>query len=233
MVAVIFIDLVGSSRAPRRRGELQRMLFQMRDQHNAALGSRLIAPFEVVGGDELKGALNDPRHVWSLYRASYELMAGIPFYFSVGLGTIDTTEGYDVERIIDVLDGTAFKAAREAMDHLKAKAKEVKPYRIRFQSAGSAHYVDALNAYVGILNDLVQHMTASQRQHFLREFPWNGASELSAETTVSRQSIWETLQRARIDAYREANRGIEALLQLAWEYESLVLPREAEWPGRR
>lgn len=240
MVAVIFIDLVGSSRDPGRRPELQRLLFRLRDRLNEQAAGLLVAPFEVVWGDELKGVLWDPRPVWGLYRDAYQFMAGVPFYFSVGLGTIDTPDeiwGAGVRAAgvpaaagapatdINLMDGTAFKAARDAMEHLKAKAKEKMPYRIRVASAGSPHYAEALNAYFCILNDLVQHMTPAQRQHFLQAFPWNGKSESPAEA-VSRQAVWETLQRARIDAYREANRGIEALLELAAEHEVLVLPGE-------
>jgi len=223
MVTVIFIDLVGSSRARERRDELQQRLLALRDRHNRELRDQLVAPFELVSGDELKGALADPRLVWAAYCTSYETMAGIPFYFSVGFGTIDTTAGYEATKSINFLDGTAFKAARDAMDELKARAKVIRPYRLRFGSAGNPHFTEALNAYVGVLNDLVQHMTAAQRQHFVREFPWNGPGTASP-ADVSRQAVWETLQRARIDAYREANRGIEALLQLAFEHEALVLP---------
>lgn len=225
MVAVVFIDLVGSSRVPRRRRELQQLLFALRDRLNAERPGEWIAPFQVVWGDELKGALKDPHGVWDLYQTAYAFMRGTPFYFSVGLGSLDTIEGYEPTQNIDLLDGTAFKAAREAMERLKAK--EMTPYRVSFGSAGSQHYVDALNSYIGVLNDLVHHMTPAQQQHFVREFPWNAMGQVSLETTVSRQAVWETLQRARIDAYREANKGIEALLQLACDYEAIVLPNEA------
>ena len=259
MVAVIFIDLAGSSRAPQQRAELQRALLALRDRHNETYRDRLIAPFDVVWGDELKGVLTDPRPVWDVYRSSFELLDGIPFYFSVGFGTIDTSAGYEPSRNINLLDGTAFKAARDAMDRLKhdaskrkdSKKKEQTPYRVRFASAGSPHFAEALNAFVGVLNDLVQHMTASQRRHFVREFPWNGSLKARSETKasaaspdapaslstgaprdasseVSRQSAWETLQRARVDAYRAATRGIEALLQLAREHEAITLPRLEE-----
>lgn len=226
MVTVIFIDLVGSSRSPGRRAELQRVLLGARDRLNAGLGDRLAAPFDVVWGDELKGVLQDPRPVWELYQFTYRLMAGIPFYFSVGLGSIDTAIGYEPGGNIDLLDGTAFKAAREAMDRLKAG--DIKPYRICFGSAGSTYLAEALNAYVAVLNDLVRHMTAAQRRHFLKEFPWHGAEEAGEGESVSRQSVWETLQRARIDAYRAAQRGIAALLQLAAEHPALVLPAEKD-----
>ena len=72
-----------------------------------------------------------------------------------------------MERIIDVLDGTAFKAACEAMDHLKAKAKEVKPAPHSASTSRKRRIIvdNALNAYVGILNDLVQHMTPASQRH--------------------------------------------------------------------
>jgi|GEM_PF-3053492 len=229
MAAVIFIDLVGSSKARDGRAGLQRALISLRDSLNDRFRDRLAAPFTVVWGDELKGVLQDPRPAWDVYRAAHGSMDGIPFYFSVGLGTIDTAIGYEAEQDIDLLDGSAFKAARGAMDRLKRQGE--RPYRVEFASAGNAHLAEALNAYVAILNDLVQHMTAAQRKRFVHEFPWNGRAStdgMADKEEVSRQSAWETLQRARIDAYRAANRGIEALLQLAFEHQALVLPSGKE-----
>lgn len=55
MVAVVFIDLVGSSLAPDRRASLQRKLIDLSDHLNSLLGTR--AALQVVWGDELKGVL--------------------------------------------------------------------------------------------------------------------------------------------------------------------------------
>lgn len=220
--AVVFIDLQGSSSAPSQRAGLQQQLIALRDHLNQCFPSSLAVQFQIVWGDELKGVLRDPSTLWTMYQEAYAFMGSTPFYFAVGLGSVDTPLTQHGDADINQLDGTAFKAARLAIDELKAR--KAGPYQVRFATAGYATYADALNAFMGVLNDLVTHMTPAQTQHFVREYPWHGAQTQAGKTQVSRQAVWETLQRARIDAYRAASEGLVALLQLVPKCPEVALP---------
>lgn len=219
--AVVFIDLQGSSASPAKRARLQQQLLALRDQLNARNKPDLSVPFQVVWGDELKGVLYGAERLWELYRQVYSLMPDTPFYYAVGLGSIDTSFSQADTVDINLLDGTAFKAARQALDNLKAKPKQ--PYCIEFATAGSSRFGESLNAYVTICNDLVAHMTPAQYRHFIAEYPWHQQAHGEKEH-VSRQAVWETLQRARIDAYKAACAGLESLLAVVTDHPALVLP---------
>lgn len=221
VVAVVFIDLVGSSRVPERRALLQKQLIGLKEHTNEFLGERVAIPFQVVWGDELKGVVSELTALWDLYRQCFSFMQGTPFSFAVGLGTIDTPLEFGQTTDINLADGTAFKAARKALDHLKATG--VEPYRLRFEVAGDSYLCQALNAYIGIMNDLLDHMTPAQRRAFRQEVPWHVEKDALPASTISRQSMWETLQRARIDAYRQAEKGIVALLKLATNNPATIL----------
>jgi hypothetical protein len=217
---VIFIDLQGASREPARRDLLQQQLTALRDLLNAHFDAYLAVSFQIVWGDELKGILTTPVPIWNMYQVVHKCMTGTPFYFAVGLGTIDTVFDGRQEADINALDGTAFKAARKAMDALKAQSNGA--YLLRFATPGNARYCTALNAFVSVMNDLIAHMTPSQRRHFTSEYPWH--QPVPEYHPISRQAVWETLQRARIDAYRAASEGLQALLSVGWECPELVLP---------
>lgn len=224
MVAVVFVDLVGSSQASGRRADLQRKLIGLRDYINSSLGTSSAIPFQVVWGDELKGVLLDPSVSWELYRQIFAFMEGTPFYCAIGFGTIDTFFEQGSTTDINLLDGSAFKAARNALDLLKER--EIGPYKLYFEAVDRSDYCRALNAFVGIMNDLLRHMTPAQRRVFSQEIPWHASADTAEATPVSRQSAWETLQRARIDAYREADAGITALLRLGAEQPDIILSHE-------
>ena len=219
---VVFIDLQGSSSAPSQRADLQQRLMSLRDRMNQRFLSALAVQFQIVWGDELKGVLRDPSILWTMYQEAHAFMGSTPFYFAVGMGSLDTPLPQHGGADINQLDGTAFKAARVAIDELKAH--KTAPYQVRFATAGHAAYADALNAFMRVLNDLVTHMTPAQTQHFVREYPWHRAQGQPDETQVSRQAVWETLQRARIDAYRAASEGLAALLYLVPKCPEVALP---------
>lgn len=209
-----------------RRADLQQELIELRDYINKSFGRKCAVPFQVVWGDELKGVLSDPSASWELFRQTFAYMQDTSFYMAVGFGTIDTAYEHGVPTDINILDGSAFKAARNALDYLKKK--NITPYRLYFESAGNSDYCRALNAYIGIMNDLLRHMTSAQRRVFSQEVPWHASSRAEKGISVSRQSAWETLQRARIDAFWEADAGITALLKLGSNLPDFISSRDDE-----
>ncbi len=220
--AVVFIDLQGSSVMQNKRAALQRKLFALRDNLNAQFATALAVPFQIVWGDELKGVYYHPDGLWELFCHTYAFMKDTPFHCAIGLGTIDTPIPQRGPVDINVLDGTAFKAARLAMDELKTFSDIT--YRLRFGTAGESQYSKSLNAYICIFNDLIKHMTPAQYRHFVAEIPWHQHQKTNNEKLVSRQATWETLQRARINAYRQAHKGLQSLLALGREFPALMLP---------
>ncbi len=208
---VIFIDLKGSSEQPALRDALQERLVQLEANLNARFHSLLVLPFSVVWGDELKGVLSDLSASWQVFVEAASYLQDTPFYLSVGYGTIDTPRALTQSTDINRADGVAFKAARNGLETLKED--EPGACRLRYEIAMNPDATRAINAFITIIDDVIHHLTPAQRREFAAVSPLVTVPD-SKRRSVSRQSSWETLQRARHDAYQAAVEGLGALLRM-------------------
>lgn len=153
--AVVIIDLASSVSRGDAWSSLKGVAALIRPQASLA---------QVVWGDEVEAVVDRPTDLWSLYITVRQFLLEPSFYMGVGFGDV-VAEGVSGE--IHELNGTAFKAARQAIDWAKGEPK--KEVALSFSVYGEHDLTRALNAFVETLNISFACMTP-QQVRYMRDF---------------------------------------------------------------
>lgn len=146
--AVVIIDLQSSVSREDNLGWLKGVAALVRTQSSLA---------QVVWGDEVEAVIDRPIDLWSLYIAVRRFLLERSFYMGVGFGNVVSEDIFDG---IHELNGTAFKAARQAIDWAKGGPK--KEVALSFSVYGEQDLTRVLNAFVETLNISFARMTPQQ-----------------------------------------------------------------------
>jgi hypothetical protein len=162
-------DITRSRELP-DRAAVQRKFLRTIDRINAEFSRSIAAGFRfrVSEGDAFEGLLDHPAESYRIVRFLREQMGPVPFLVGIGVGTLSTPLGKNV----DAVDGEAFHRARRALEHARSRRQA-----IVFDLDSPS--LPLLNALVGLMEAV--RVTPRQRE-VLR---WMGA--LGTQAAVARK----------------------------------------------
>lgn len=184
-VAVLIVDLASSVAKPSRLA-LNRALEGIRAAAPEALA-------QAAWGDEVEAVLPYPVNLWDLYIRVCRHMEPIGFYMGVGWGEL-TEEPIPGETSIHELNGTAFKAARAALDDSKNRGSDL--LTLRFCAWEHPSLGRALNGSLDMMNAAFRAMTTRQRLYVADRTLGLRPGEIARRHGVTSQTVTTVLQKA-------------------------------------
>ena len=119
MYEVIICDIENSKELANRE-EIQILLIDILKRCNEKYKDTIISPFRITAGDEWEGLLKTDSPKLEIIRFfSDNLPESIKFHTGIGIGNLSIS---DVTLPVNILDGPAFHAARDAIKYGKRKS---------------------------------------------------------------------------------------------------------------
>jgi len=116
--AVIICDII-KSRKIADRDEVQKQVESGFAEINARYSDLIAVPFQFTLGDEFQGVLSDYTRAPDIVGRLREEIAPVKLRIATGIGEIATSLSPDIRRV----DGSAFHAARDAMEVLQSDSR--------------------------------------------------------------------------------------------------------------
>lgn len=202
-LAVVIVDIRASVGRPKLSAELERLAETLRTAVPGAL-------FQIAWGDEVEGVLPSPVDVWDLYLRTRRSLGELPFYMGVGFGDASDSPLELVGRSVHELNGTAFKAARQAVDSAKRDPRA--GIALAFDVFEHPHLTEALNAYPRMINAAFRQMTRTQKAYFEDLILGYSQSAIADRHGVRQPTVSLSLQRAGADQLASTREGLTSLL---------------------
>lgn len=172
--------------------------------------------FQVAWGDEVEGLLTVPVDVWDLYVDIRKSLGNLDFYLGVGFGDITETPLAGEERSVHELNGTAFKAARTAME--RAKREAAPGLSLAFDVHGHPALTRALNGYPFMMGAAYRQMTSKQKTYFGDLVLGYSHSAIATRHGVSQPTVTKVLKSAGAHQLPLMCAGLAALLDVVGEH---------------
>lgn len=207
-VCVVTVDIKGSRKLP-NRDKVQLRTRQLLKRLNSLYAEKLLAPFEITLGDEFQGVLKVQwiEAVWDIFKLLKNEL-GVPFYYGVGTGRINTPLARTLTMKPAEMDGEAFHASRKAV-------KTAKPMRVEFVFMTETYesFIE-VNALVRLLLYVANKWTSRQRKviSLLEADPDTTNTEVAKQLGVTKQAISNALTRSGWTEFRDAETALRALL---------------------
>lgn len=208
-VAVVIIDIRASVEHVDLAPELKRLAQSLEAEVPGSM-------FQVAWGDEVEGVLPRPADTWDLYLHVRKTLGDLGFYMGVGFGEISGGSSGIAGQSVHDLNGTAFKAAREAVEAAKADTEAA--LALEFSVFGQPELTAALSAYPRIINLAARRMTRTQRAYFSDLIVGYRQSAIARRHGVRQPSVSLALQRAGADQLDAMAGGLRALLAFVAAY---------------
>ena len=216
-LAVVIIDIRSSVGRPQVPEQLERLVGSLRNTVPNAL-------FQVAWGDEVEGVLPSPVDAWELYVSVLRSLGDLPFYMGMGIGDVSHLPLNLPGRNVHELNGTGFKAARQAVD--SAKRDPEATVALAFNVFGQPNLTEALNGYPRMINAAVGQMTRTQKKYFIDWLLGYNQSAIADRHGVRQSTVSLSLQRAGASQLPIMRGGLNALLGFVAEHMQWVFGRE-------
>jgi hypothetical protein len=210
-VGVIIIDVRASVERSHVYASLNRLVADLRTAVPAGF-------FQVAWGDEVEGVLPSPVDLWDLYVLARRSLDDIPCYIGVGFGEISDHDEIPASGSVHELNGTAFKAARDALDGVKSDDLAAIP--LAFTVYGNTALTQALNGYPRLINAAFRGMTPKQRTYFEDRAVGYRQMQIAERHGVHQSTVAKELKRAGADQLDCMRTALRALLQFVATYLS-------------
>lgn len=211
-VAVAVFDIKASTARTDVLTALNRLVDALRTSAAPAL-------VQVAWGDEVEAVLPSSMDLWALYVSARACLGELPFYMGVGFGEVAALPLPGPAASVHELNGTAFKAARLAVDRIKREATA--GVALGFEVPESPSLTIALNTYPRMLDAALGQMTRKQRTYFDDLILGLSQREIAQRHHVSQPTVSISLQRAGADQLAHMRDGLTALLS--------VVAKEVGW----
>jgi hypothetical protein len=191
-----------SSRAVKKRGNLQKKLNSVCETINNKYKAFIAVKFSITLGDEIQGLLKQTSPVFNIIRDIEEIIYPYQMRFGIGEGTIST----ELNKTTFQMDGECFLNAREALQNAKKEDRKIKMALL------DKNIESALDI---ILLWLEENMKNWNELIYRRVFLYKKLSSIekvAKKENVTKQSISKSLKRARYDLVIKSEEVINNLL---------------------
>ncbi|WP_435527134.1 SatD family protein [Microbacterium aurantiacum] len=213
MPIVLTADIVGSRRLPDRAGA-QRAIEDTIARVSAEIPDAVAAPIATTTGDELQGELVSVEAALSFtLLVRLALPEGVDLRFGIGVG--DTVRVPSAGG--DIAEGSAWWAAREAIDAVDARARRAVPSARTAIAAApsespSVHQVIRMaSAYLLARDEVVTAMSDRARRLTFGRCVGRTQRELAGEESITQSAVSQALAAAGsaslVEGYRRLRTG--------------------------